>query len=631
MKKGQKIIGSTAGAIALIVVIVIAINVISSSVFFRADITEDNLYTLSQGSKNIVSNLKYPTTVKYYFSKSSATLPIVYKNYGNKIAELLAEYEAVNPGKLIFEQFDPRPDTDEDEWARKYGVTAMPLGTGEEVFLGLVIVQEGMEKVIPVLDPRREQFLEYDISEALLGVDRKKTKVIGIMSSLPAMGKTPDTLQRLQGHPAAEKWAFISEIEKSSKIVSVEPTEMEIDASINTLIVIHPKHLSEIAQYAIDQFVMRGGDLIVMVDPNARVDEAAAAMAQMGGMGQRPQAGSNLEKLFQHWGIQYSPDKILGDKDRPSRINTGAYGVVAYSLWHTLNQEAFNKDLVATKDLDSMLLVEPGGFSLFPNSPLQLKPLIQSSINAGFIESFVTRFTPPNALNNQLKTDGKNHTIAGILSGDLTSAFDKAPESGSEDKKEKKPISAHRSKTIGKANILMITDVDFIEDRFSVEKFNILGQTMMRPRNDNLAFMVNMVDLLGGATELMKIRSRGKFQRPFTRFLELERRSQLQFQEAEGRIQEKLRAVQQKLSKLTVQEGTNKVVLSKEQINQIRQFRDEEKKTRSELKEIRKLLRKDIETEKTTLTLLNLLFVPILISIIGILLYVRRFRYKKVD
>jgi len=387
------------------------------------------------------------------------------------------------------------------------------------------------------------------------------------------------------------------------------------------LIVIHPKQLSENAQYAIDQFVMRGGDLIVMVDPNARVDEAAAAMAQMGGGQQQPQAASNLEKLFQHWGIQYSSNKILADKDRPSRINTGAYGVVAYSLWHTLNQESFNKNLVATNNLDNMLLVEPGGFSLNSNSPLELNALIQSSTNSGFIESFITRFTPPNALNSQIKVDGEQHTLAGILTGELTSAFDKAPEG----------TSQYRSKTEGKINILLVADVDFIEDRFSVEKFNLLGQTMMQPRNDNLAFMVNMVEFLGGATELMQIRSRGKFQRPFTHFLELEKNAQVEYQEAESRLQGKLREVQQELSKFQIQKGTNKVVLSNDQIAQIRQFRNEEKKTRSELREIRKLLRKDIESEKNWLTIINLLFVPILISIVGILLYFRRFRTQKIE
>ena len=418
--------------------------------------------------------------------------------------------------------------------------------------------------------------------------------------------------------------------EKTFKIETIASAAQEIAADISILIVIHPKKLSENTLYAIDQFVLKGGELIVLVDPNARVDPTAAMMAQMG---QMPQASSDLEKLFKHWGVDYQASKILGDKEHPTRVNAGgSVGVVSYTLWHSLNRDSFEQDLIATKELEDMLLIEPGGFMLQKSSPLKLQPLIKSSTSTGLVENIMIRFADPLKINNQVKPTGKSYILAGILSGKLTSAFSKRPAAPkSEGKGQPEKIGQpkpHLSDGIKESKILLITDVDFISDNYSVEQFNLLGQVYSQPKNDNLTFMVNMVEFLGGAGEMMGIRSRGRFRRPFTHFLMLEKNAQVKYQAAESRITTQLKEVQEKLSKLNVQKGTNKIVLTKEQIEKIKQFKEEEKKTKTELRKIRKLLRQDIESEKTNLTLINLTIVPILLILTGLFLYYRRFRKK---
>ncbi len=334
MKKRQKVLGSTAISIVLVLIIIVAINVISAGLYSRLDITEENLYTLSEGTENIVEKIATPLTLKYYLSKNLESLPIVYKNYGKKISELLNEYQNLNPEMIRLETYDPKPDSDEEVWAKKYGLSGVDLSNGEKFYMGLVITQEDRELNIPMMDPRREQFLEYDITQMLLQLSQKKDKKIGILSSIPVMGVAANRMQQMQGQRNQPKWFFIQELEKTFKIETIASAAQEIAADISILIVIHPKKLSENTLYAIDQFVLKGGELIVLVDPNARVDPTAAMMAQMG---QMPQASSDLEKLFKHWGVDYQASKILGDKEHPTRVNAGgSVGVVSYTLWHSL-------------------------------------------------------------------------------------------------------------------------------------------------------------------------------------------------------------------------------------------------------------------------------------------------------
>lgn len=633
VKKGKSLLGSKTINIVLMLIIIVIINVIAAGLYFRLDITDEKLYTLSSGTIKIVEKIETPVTIKYYFTKNIGSLPLAYKNYGKKIDELLHEFQNLNPEKISLEVYDPKPDSDEEEWAQKYGITGIDLNSQDRLYLGMVVIQEDKEFGLPVMDPRREQYLEYDITQLFLQLTQKSNKKLGIMSSLPVMGVTANRYQQMQGQRSSPKWVFVEELEKTFEVQEVKPTEKEIDPKISILMVIHPKKLSENALYAIDQFVLRGGELIVLVDPNARVDSAAAMMAQMG---QMPQASSNLDKLFKHWGVEYKANSILGDKDRSTTVNAGAsMGAVPFSLWHSISKDSFDQELIATKELDHMLLIEPGGFNLSEKSPLTLQPLINSSKNSGLIESYIVRFSDPLKINKQIKGDGKVYSLAGILTGELTSAFESKPEEKptEEQKAENKDdmtlkTSPHRRKSVKSAKILLITDVDFIADQFSVEKFNLLGQTFSQPRNDNLNFLVNMVEFLGGSEDLMSIRSRGRFSRPFTRFLELEKEAQKKYQQAEESISLKLKEVQAKLNTLNVQKGTNKIVLTKEQIEKVQQFRKEEKKTKNELRKIRKLLRQDIEAEKTKLTLLNLLAIPILTVLLGLFLYYRRSQQK---
>ena len=597
----MKNIQGTALNILMVLVLVVAINIIASAIYFRVDMTEEGLYTLSDGSKELVEKIKKPVTLKFYFSKDAAQVPISFKAYGKQVKELLQEYQAVNPENLHLEIYNPTPDSDEEEWAQKYGLTGADIGGGDLFFMGLVAVVEDNEVVMPIFDPRREESLEYDISQLILQATRPEQGKLGIVTSLPLMGSGA-------GMGNQPPWALISELEKSFELVALKASE-EIPEDISILMVFHPKGFNPAEEYNLEQFLLQGGQLAIFVDPNARVDQQAARLAQMG----KPGLGaSSLNLLFSHWGLEYDKGLILGDPLRSAKVSVKGLGITPYYIWHSLTKEAFNSEMVVTKDLQNMLLPEPGSFRLTATSPLKLTSLIQASKDAGPIEAYLTAFTGVMQINEKVKANGKEHHIAAILKGELTSAFTQLPEGMTN--------PDHLSK--GQGTIFLMADVDFIADGFSVERFEFLGQTIMQPKNDNLAFAVNALDFLGGANELMEVRSRAKFQRPFLRFQELERKAQGNYQRAESDLELELKALQRELEQIN-QGG--QIQLSQAQVEQIKDFRDKEKTTKSKLRQIRKLLRKDIELEQNLLILLNLLLVPFVLVIFGTLLYKKRF------
>ena len=583
---------------ALVLVALIAVNLLAASLYFRFDITSERLYTLSHGTKSLLQGLQKPVTLKFFFSNDAPGVPLTYKTYGAKVQELLEEYRAEGSTNFQLEVYNPQPDSDEEEWATRYGLSGADLGGGMQFFMGLVAVQEDKEAVIALLDPRREQYLEYDLSQLLLQVARAGDKKIGVFSSLQVFGQRQSPMA-----PAGENgpWVLISELEKTFEVAEVENLTQLDPKTMPNLMLLHPKAISEEEQKNLDQYLMQGGNLLLLLDPKARVDREAAMAARFGAGGN---AASDLPQLLPAWGIEYHANLLVGDPLHAARVTAQGIGVIPFSLWHQLTPSSFNQDLIATKELENMLLPEPGSFRLAQGSKLTLTPLITASAEAGTLESYLNPFTSALELNEKVRPDGQTHVLAGLISGPIPSAFGAKGE--------------HPGK------ILLIADVDFISDDFSVDRFAMLGQVVLQPKNDNLAFMLNLVEFMGGADELMEIRSRGRFQRPFTRFEELERQAQTSYRQAESGLENKLQELQERLKNLDAQAQGGKVVLSKDQILRIQQFRNEEKQTKAKLREIRKLLRSDIETEKTWLILLNLLSVPLVLVMAGIWFFRRR-------
>ena len=594
-----------------ILVSLVSVNLLSSQIYFRWDVTADGLYTLSEGTKRIMRKIERPLQIKFYLSENSESVPVFYKEYGFKVRSLLEEYADLNPEFVGFEFFNPAPDSDAEEWADRYGLDAAEIAVGEKFYFGVAFVSGKNEANIPFFDIQREKFLEYDVSKAVFDVALKGDDALGIVSNLPLQGEPA----RIPGGSSV-KWAVYEELEKFYDIVLLRPGGLDISADLETLVLIHPQGLNDDDLYAIDQFVLRGGKLIALVDPMMRFDPAALGGQPHGGRG--PSA-SDLAKLFEHWGVEFTSSQVVGDRQYGVSLDPTTF----YPFYLNLSPADQNDAVIAVQGLEQMILGEPGGFTLTEDSPLSWVSLLRTTEDSGTVESFMVSLIEPSQISKNFKAENKVFQLAGLLEGELTSAFEEAPDSSGE------RTSEHLEKSTGPVSVMLVADADFIADRLAVERVNFLGNSFYQPRNDNLGFFVNMVDFLGGAEDMIDIRSRGRFARPFEVFEAMQKASQAKFNEAEQTLQEKLDTIQNELSQLSPDEGSSTIQLSKEQIESINRFKEDELQTKRELREIRKLLREDIENLRNLLITLNLVAVPLLVTSFGVWVYVSRTRGRR--
>ena len=615
-------------SILLLFICLIAVNVVAYYLPMRADMTAEKLYTISEGSRSILSGLKDPLRIKYYFSASSEELPPYIKNYAERVREVLEEYENLSSGRITLETFDPKPDTEEEEWAERYGINAVTLPQGSRLYFGAVVLMLDQEMTLPFFDPRRERFLEYDLTQAIYKVSQTERPKIGILSTLNLSGGR----SMIPGQRPAEKWVFLGEMEKTMEVVNLPLDTEEIADDIGLLLVMHPKEFSDSLIYAIDQFVLRGGKIIVMVDPNGRADLASP----MNQMGRQPQIASNLPKLFEKWGVDYDVSKVSGDPTFGTPVNTGS-GVMRFPMWMSFNAQALDQTHPVTSQLENVLFVEAGALSKAKDSKHEYTPLLSLSDKSGILDAFMLRFVQPNQISRDLKPDNQSKSLIARVSGKFETAFPggRPPaekKEGEEQPEPQQPLNHdHLNAAQEATSVMVFSDIDFISDDFSVQKMNFLGQRIIQPANDNLNLMLNAVEHLSGNEALMSIRSRGQSARPFTRLQAMQVEAQMKFQDEESRLQETLKQVQNQLDTLLEsagKKGETEVILPPEMQAEIKRFRGEERQTRKKLREVRKVLRQDIESLGTRLTVINMLAVPLIVGIIGFFFYRSRLQAR---
>lgn len=615
---------ASAAAFGLLAVGLVAVNVLAGLMPVRLDITEEGLYTLSEGTLNILNNLEEPVTLKFFFNESLGELPVSSKIHARKVRELLEEYVSRSNGKVSLEVVDPKPDSDEEEWAIRYGLQGARLPTGNRMFLGMVALSGGQETVIPFFDSRREKFLEYDISENITRVNQTKKKKIALVSYLPMTGQMDPRTGRRQG-----EWALVGELRKLFDVDTIFPDDLaEIPESVSLLMVVHPRKVTDTIAYALDQYLMRGGRMIVFTDPYSRLDTGNPRTMNS-------QFSSNLAPLFKAWKIKFDHEQVVADLSLATRVNTQQAGVVDYPVWLTFREGYINRDSVITSQLEQVTMADAGAFSTEEGFKLSFTPLLTSSTNAGEVDRISVRMSQPLALTKIVKPDGKQRVLAALVTGKFDSAFpDGAPPPPTEkDQKGKEVIRdierklPHLSQAAKESTVLLVGDSDFIHDRFSVRAINFFGQTVYQPINDNMSFVLNSVEALIGSQDLIHIRSRGQISRPFTKVSELQVSAQRRYKEQEEELSNSLEEVRNRLEALESQKKDAKnALLSPAQLAEIQQFRLEEARTKRELREVRKVLRQDIETLGNVLLLFNLLAVPLLVVMVGFTVILRRSR-----
>ena len=620
-KNTRTIMYSTGGVIAVFVILVLA-NFVLGAVKQRIDLTDGGIYTLSDGTRGVIAKLESPVKIRFYFSQSDASVPLALKAFGRRVEDLLGEFRQASGGKIIVVKLDPQPDSDAEDSATLDGVEAQVTGAGDRFYLGLSVSQLDQKVALSALTLDRERLLEYDLTRAIGRTIAAKKPVVGVVTPLPAFGMGGNPMM---GMPAQEPWVFISELRRDYNVKRVDPNAERIEDDIGVLLVIHPRGITERAQYAIDQFVLRGGRLIAMLDAYAYFD-------QLPGMG-RAEGGSasSLDKLLKVWGVGFDATKVVTDM----KFVSGA-GPRAMPTLLSLSGSALNPDDVTTSRLGFVLMPFSGAFSGAPPDGIRQTVLIKSSTFSRLTDSS-TAMIQGDAAAKDFAPSGKEYPLAIRLTGKFRTAFPEGRPAGPEkadgkgdrqgDKKgaDKAAPAAtpavHLSVSKDDNAIVLVGDTDFINDAAAVSIQEVFGQRIVIPQNGNLAFAQALVEQVAGDANLIGLRTRATASRPFTVIREMEARAQQRYLGKIKELEDSLAQAQQKLGALQKQKAPGQTaILSAAQQAELESFRRKATETRRELKEVRKELRADSEGLEFWTKVANIAAMPILISIVGLFL-----------
>ena len=614
-----------ATGLAVIGVLFIAIMLLANQLLRGAkiDLTADNLYTISDGTDHIVKSLKEPVNLYLFFSEKTATPIPQIRNHGIRVRELLEELVSRSDGKLTLKVVDPQPFSEEEDRATELGVQSVPVGaSGEKLYLGLAATNstDGKE-AIAFLDPQAEEQLEYDVAKLIHKLSSAKKPTVGWLSSLPMQGD----FDMQTGRPR-QPWVVYGQIEQLYTVRNLEPTLTTIGNDIDVLVLVHPKALPPAALYAIDQYALRGGHILAFVDPNSQADQSGAdpnnPMAAM-----MADKSSHLEPLLAAWGVEFKPDQVVADLERGLTVSMRegeppSQHIAILGFDHA----SMTKDAITSR-LDSINMATAGSLKALvkegAKSTLTIEPLIKTSSQAGLIPTQrITMASDPASLRDGFRPTGEL-AVAVRVSGNGTTAFPDGPPAGV----TAAPNALKAS--VKPLNIVVIADSDLLSDFMWVQQRNFFGQVMSQPFANNGELVWNALDNLGGSNDLISIRGRAAYSRPFEKVEELRRNADAQFRSKEQQLETQLQQTEDQLNKLqTAQPGGNDAILSPEAAQAIDRFQEDKLRIRKELRSTKAQLENDIKSLGMKLKLINLFTMPLIVTALGLLVALWRKRRR---
>ena len=629
-KANQHLSGRLSSTLMLVVIfgIFFAFTMLNNALFSsaRIDLTENKLYTLTLGTRDLIAEIDEPIKFRFFFSQRASEDLTALRAYARRVQELLEEYQALAGGSINLEIIDPEPFSEEEDLAAQFGLQSVPVNNaGDELYFGLVGTNSVDDQlIISFFQPDKEEFLEYDISRIIHQLNSSRKPKVGLLSSLKIQGDI-DT-STFQTTPA---WVVIDQLTQQYEVVDVAMDATELPRDMQLLVIVHPKSLSDPTLFAIDQFAMAGGRVLLFVDPLAEMERRPP--------GAMPTEPASDFSLLSNWGMQLRADTVLADS--AAALNVG--GSNGQSVRHLgilgLSAENFNSDDVSLASLESINVTTSGILDMVGRPESRIDILIQSSENAMPMAS--TEFqslTDPEQLLKTFVPTGKRYTIAARISGKAVTAYpggvdvETVPEAEAEVEgqgqgqgqgqvESTRDTQLHQAvlTATDKLNVIVVADTDILTDRLWVQVQNFFGQTIASPWANNGDFVLNSVDNLLGGSELISIRSRGRFSRPFTVVESLRLAAQSKYQKSADTLQRELEETEAELNEVeSSQSDQNLLALSPEQERAITQFQDEKLRIRKQLRDVRHQLDKDIEGLGATLKLINIIVLPLLLVLV---------------
>ena len=619
MKYKRLISGS---GILLAAILAVALVTISNNLFtgLRLDLTENKLFTLSPGTINIITSLEEPVSLDFYLSrKTLADFPQL-MNYANRVRDLLEEYAAKSAGKIELSIIEPEPFSEEEDQAVASGLNGISISAaGDRAYFGLVGVNSTDDEAnIPFFQASREEALEYDITKLIYNLANPEKRVIGVMSGLPLFG---DPVRGIH-----ERWAIIDVMEEFFEVRNLSASTDRVDEDVDVLMVVHPKGFSEQALYAIDQYLLEGGHAMLFVDPLAEGDNPEPDPANPYVM---PDMSSNLEILLDGWGVEVDASKIAADINLAMRVQTqGARGPQQsnYLPWLQLGEFNLNREDFSTSELNQIHMGTAGIIERQEEATIEFTPLIQTTTDSMKMERDLIFFQrDPNVMLANFESENQALVLAARISGNVPSAY---PEGLLIEDEEEEMTPTDATIKEGRVDVVLVGDTDILADHFWIRTQNFFGVEIPQSIANNGDFVINTLDNLAGSTDLISLRSRGEFSRPFSVVEQIRRDAEARFRAQEQELQARLEETEQKIAQLQQEGGEGALLLTEEQAAEIEKFRLEQIRTRKELRAVQHELQKNIERLGTQLKFINIGLIPLIIAMLALVAGIRRARVR---
>jgi ABC-type uncharacterized transport system involved in gliding motility auxiliary subunit len=589
---------------------------------WRVDLTENGLYTIAPGTERILKGLDEPLNLYFYFSEKTASeLPAV-RTYGARVRDFLEELAARSGGKLRLAVVDPQPFSEDEDRAAELGVRGAPVGSsGRQLYFGLAATNSTDGRAaIEFFDPGKEEFLEYDVVKLIYQLANPKKPAVAWLSSLP-MTPTFDPMSGGMREPSM----IYMQAEQLFDLRPLSPGATSIDADVDLLVMVHPKHLSPQLQFAIDQFALRGGRILLFVDPLAEADESgadpqnpmAAAMAQK---------SSDPGPLLAAWGVEFNPRQVVGDAERALSVGMreGAAPVRHLGILG-LDDSSFNRADVIASGLSSVNVATSGFLNPAKGATTKFEPILRSSALAAPlpVERFQMLFDPANLLDG-FKPTGERYAIAARVTGNVKTAFPSGPPAGGT-----QPAGGEALKASSKPlNLIVFADTDLLADFLWVRQQSFFGQRIAQAWAHNGDLVMNALDNLAGSSDLISVRGRATFTRPFGRVDALRRQAEDHFRATEQQLEQSLRDTEAKLAELeSKRSDQSSLILTPEQAQEIERFQAEKLSIRKQLRDVRLGLDQEISRLGNLLKVLNIVVAPLVFAVVA--LAVVRWRRRK--
>jgi ABC-type uncharacterized transport system involved in gliding motility auxiliary subunit len=626
-------------ALTLAVVLFVAVNVIADKTLraTRIDLTAQHLYTLSEGTRETLARLDEPIVMRFYYSPRLGDEIPSYGVYAQRVREMLEEYQAASNGKIELQLLNPEPFSPVEDRAVAFGLQGVPVDQGgEQVYFGLAATNStDDQQIIPFFQPERERFLEYDLTKLVHSLAFPKKPVVGLMTMLPLEG---DLMAAMQGRPLVP-YVVIEQLKQLYDVQSVSTEIDQVPSNVDVLMIVHPQNLPDKTLYAIDQFVLKGGRALVFVDPDSQTQQMHPSQLNPPGM----PTDSDMEKLFNAWGLRMVPKMVAGDLEAARKVNAGTDAqpeAVDYVAWMALKKSNLNQDDQVTGDLTSITMATPGILMPIAGAKTNFEPLIQTSRQSEEIPVAKVQGTPDvAALLQNFKPSGMRLTLAARVTGPATTAFPDGPPppekknqdktASAADEKPKDPLPPEVKASVQPINVIVVADTDILEDQFWVQVQDFFGQRVELPVANNGDFVINAVDALAGGNDLIGLRSRGTSARPFQLIDDIQQSADEKYQATAKTLEDKLKDTQQKIKDLSDKEKSPGVAEGVGEEQALESFRTDMIRTRQQLRQVQLAERTDIDQLEAWIEFFDIAAIPILVGLAACVVGIVRLERRK--